>query len=402
MANNNRNYNNGGSNVAVKIVAMILVVVLGIAYVAVAIWKQSWNPVKWISTEQVQPGDNNNGNNNNNNGNNNGNNNNNGGDNNENTDDGGNSENEGTSNLVISESGNNNGISLVSAVLPASAYAANGISENAESAYLISATITPDNTDNKQVDFTVAWATSCDKNILDYLVVSQTSDGSTTATISCLQPFDTQAVLTVTSRSSSSAKATATLDYRKKIASITDNIFDGDTTSIKVWNVSSNPIIKVPATINWTKGTIFDSLKENSINITIAASEALKTALINASLVTSIDREVTYTDYLKWGLYTNGMFTFGGPYNSTGLEGEKGLFYFAGNLYDYGEEEIDTAKYNKLRDVLSNCNIDLIITVNAETESGYTYTASYNVNILDSSLEVLATDVELSSSVIIF
>ena len=84
------------------------------------------------------------------------------------------------------------------------------------------ATITPSDATNKKVDWSVAfknagseWANG--KNISDYVTVTPTSDGSLNADVTCKAAFGEQIILTVTSRDNAEAKATATVDYRKKV-----------------------------------------------------------------------------------------------------------------------------------------------------------------------------------------
>ena len=115
-----------------------------------------------------------------------------------------------------------NGVKLMSAKIPVSEYAANGISPLAETAYTLTATITPSYAVNKTVDWSVAfvnpsssWANG--KTVTDYVTVTPTSDGALTATVSCLQAFGEQIIVTVTSRENTDVSASCTVDYAQKI-----------------------------------------------------------------------------------------------------------------------------------------------------------------------------------------
>ena len=115
-----------------------------------------------------------------------------------------------------------NGVKLMSAKIPVSEYAANGISPLAETAYTLTATITPSYAANKTVDWSVAfvnpsssWANG--KTVTDYVTVTPTSDGALTATVSCLQAFGEQIIVTVTSRENTDVSASCTVDYAQKI-----------------------------------------------------------------------------------------------------------------------------------------------------------------------------------------
>lgn len=303
----------------------------------------------------------------------------------------------------------NNGIKLMSARIATADYEENGISPQADTAYTLTATIEPADADNKEVDFSIAWknpssAWASGKNISDYLTLAQSANGGLTATLTCKQAFGEQAIVTVVARAATNVKATATVDYRKKLLNVTGGIFDGSVSSTKTWNVSTTSTLNVPTNYVWSVGTIEDTVKSKSM--TVSVSSSLKTSLNAQYTSTSVrnvyNRNVTYSEYLKWGLYTNGIFTSGGPHNSTGLDGEQGLFAFCSDLYDYGAEEMLSAEYNKLRTCLSSCTNDLIILISAETNGGVTYSASYNVNILDSSLAIMPTSATLSNSSFVF
>ena len=125
---------------------------------------------------------------------------------------------------VITE-GESNGIKLMSAKISPESYDEYGISPMAETAYQLTATITPENATNKAVDWTIAfvnaeseWATG--KTVTDYVTVTPTSDGALTANVECLQAFGEQVRVTVTSRDNTAVKANATVDYTEKLSSV--------------------------------------------------------------------------------------------------------------------------------------------------------------------------------------
>lgn len=68
----------------------------------------------------------------------------------------------------------------------------------------VRANVEPYNAENTKVDFTVAWKdapSSYTKNVAEYVTVRQDSDGSQTATITCIKAFtEYNAVITVTTR----------------------------------------------------------------------------------------------------------------------------------------------------------------------------------------------------------
>lgn len=136
---------------------------------------------------------------------------------------GGTGENKVTENggMIMGES-DGNGVALTSSVIAPEDYAANGVSALAESAYTVTATITPSNAVDKTVDWSVSWANAesefaTGKTVTDYVTVTPESDGALTATVECKQAFGEQIILTVVSSNYSDIFANCTIDYCKKI-----------------------------------------------------------------------------------------------------------------------------------------------------------------------------------------
>ncbi len=89
----------------------------------------------------------------------------------------------------------------------------------------LTAHIEPADADNQRVTWSVAWqnpaseyATS--KTVTDYVTVTPESDGSLTATVSCLQDFGEKVVVTVTAEDNAEIKATAVCDYLQRVESL--------------------------------------------------------------------------------------------------------------------------------------------------------------------------------------
>ena len=124
--------------------------------------------------------------------------------------------------------GGGNGIRLTSAKLPVSAYAANGVSQYADTAYILTATITPSDATNTALDWSVAfvdpdseWATG--KTVTDYVTVTKSTSGNT-ATVECKQAFGEQVIVKCVSLDNPDAYATCTVDYSVKVLS---SVFGG-------------------------------------------------------------------------------------------------------------------------------------------------------------------------------
>ena len=98
----------------------------------------------------------------------------------------------------------------------------------------VTATITPNNAANKQVDWSLQFvdagtAWSSGKEISDYVTVTPTSDGALTASVNCYQPFGEQIVLTVTSRDNAEASASCTIDFKQQLLGYAVTLEQGET-----------------------------------------------------------------------------------------------------------------------------------------------------------------------------
>ena len=94
----------------------------------------------------------------------------------------------------------------------------------------VEAVVLPANASDKSVNWSVTfadpssdWATG--KAVADYLTVTPASSGSAKATIKCLQPFGEQIIVTVSSVSNPTAKASCTIDFLHRIKL---SVFNGE------------------------------------------------------------------------------------------------------------------------------------------------------------------------------
>lgn len=111
-----------------------------------------------------------------------------------------------------------NGIKLMSATISPESYEEYGISTLAESAFSLTATITPSNATYQSVDMTLKWKNAqsewaSGKSVSDYLTINQTSDGSLTATGTVLQAFSEPIEIVATLRGQEEITAKAQVDY---------------------------------------------------------------------------------------------------------------------------------------------------------------------------------------------
>ena len=122
---------------------------------------------------------------------------------------------------VISETAEH-GVSLMSAKIAPAAYASNGVSALADTAYTLTASVEPDYAGEKTFDWSIkfedgssSWANG--KPVTDYVTVTPSSDGADTATVECKQAFGERILVTCTSRDYTGLSATCTVDYAQRI-----------------------------------------------------------------------------------------------------------------------------------------------------------------------------------------
>lgn len=129
------------------------------------------------------------------------------------------------------------GVKLASAKISRANYNAYGVSSQAESANIITATILPENADFKQLDWSLEfvpregitadteWVEG--KNVTDYLTLIPTSDGANTAVLTCLQPFAVSIRYKVSLRADEEVYATGIVDYLMRISHFSVYVSDG-------------------------------------------------------------------------------------------------------------------------------------------------------------------------------
>lgn len=127
---------------------------------------------------------------------------------------------------AIIETGTENGMKIIKTKLSSSEYESYGVSSAAETAYTLTATVTPEDTADKAVDWSVgfvdptsAWAVG--KRAADYVAIIPETEGALTATAACTGAFAAQIEIRVTLRSNTAATANCLVDYVKKVNRVT-------------------------------------------------------------------------------------------------------------------------------------------------------------------------------------
>lgn len=217
---------------------------------------------------------------------------------------------------------------------------ATALSTSAGDGITVTATVKPDTAQNKLVDWTVDWQNpestfANGKVATDYVQVTPSGDGSTTATVTCSAPFGEQIKVSVISRANPGIYAIMTVDYQKKIVgvtSITTNenyTFDGTTLSLddaSTWNKSDNLYTDYwELNYEYSIGTVEPSAITNT-TFYIKSSDELATAVTSAktSYVQILDnRSDLLEKALGFSLFSEKPDKTKPPIYQTGDDGEQ-------------------------------------------------------------------------------
>ena len=286
--------------------------------------------------------------------------------------------------------------------------------EDGNMSQLFTATITPLNATNKEVNWAIAfknpdseWATG--KNIDDYVTVTPTSDGALTATVTCKAAFGEQIELTVTSRSNPGAYAVASIDYAKRLqsASVTvsgdeNYIFDASSSAVtiklfgleQVKNLTLGTIAYVPEptdsqsvsakTFARNLGTMSPEDSSVTVSYRIVASDELKAAYAGtASGSVEISAPTEYT--ILEALFNVDLYVY--KSNTSG----KGCQYY----------EL-TSSWNNISAALRNLSGHAFTLYVKASDSYSEIETAYTVSIDKSNLTTSVSSVALSQGSIIF
>lgn len=194
-----------------------------------------------------------------------------------------------------------NGVRLMSEKLAPVLYAANGVSETAESAYTITATVLPEDASNKNLTWELSfknassWAKG--KRVTDYVTVSSSGDTNNVAVLSCKKAFGEQILLKAISAADNTKSAAVTVDYRQKITNATLHFGDFSVDSgktlhpefdLRVWEKGNGGVVSLTYetsdytiadtfTIDWSnkKGSSLDVGAAGVMNGKVVSEEFL-------------------------------------------------------------------------------------------------------------------------------
>ena len=297
---------------------------------------------------------------------------------------------------VITE-GESNGIKLMSAKISPENYDEYGISPMADTAYQLTATLTPENATNKAVDWTIAWnggrgqggggssglrssEWADGKTVTDYVTVTPTSDGALTANVECLQAFGAQVKITVTSRDNTSVKATATVDYTEKLSSVKATfgstvLTDGMTKSFDL-DASGQPAEVWKFDYTTSAHTIAD---EYTTTVKISFADG----------VSAVESAVGVE------------FTWAGETIMSGMPSFDKTFFDKVFVTESGAVSSNPTQYNKLVSALSAGVTLFEVEVSTTGEYG-NKTDTYTINVASDGLNIRVEGIELGDTSIIF
>ena len=259
-----------------------------------------------------------------------------------------------------------NGIQMMKTAIPVEEYAVYGVSEQAEKAYTITATVKPDDVSNKNIKWNLSfknasstWAQG--KKPSDYVTVTASGTTNNTAVLTCKQAFGEQILLTAVSEYDSSKSAVCTVDYEKKLTGFSATYKFGASQSLYscdflndskfVWAGKIDEVLA----FNTPQAVYSDYTIDNNIQVSVKykIDKELLTSNFFAmytpgglSDVSTYERDLFPVYELTGGLLS-GIYII--PYNESG---ESVLREFRDNS-DYVGYFIDFAKANALNDMIT-------------------------------------------------
>lgn len=131
---------------------------------------------------------------------------------------------------AVISGGEGNGIQLYAARITPEFYSDYGVTAQADTAYTITATITPDDATWKDLTWTCEFANASSswaqgKDVSDYVTINDTT--SNINTVTCLNPFGEPVIVKATSKADPSITATCQVDYVKKVKSFEITSYNG-------------------------------------------------------------------------------------------------------------------------------------------------------------------------------
>lgn len=244
----------------------------------------------------------------------------------------------------------------------------------------LNATVKPDTAVDKSVDWSVAWKSNNNRNVNEYITVTPSSNGSTTATVQCLQPFDAQIIIVVTSRMNPNATATCSVDFsaRPTAFTIKNLVVSGE------FNTQNNLITIEPMVASFDKFSEYTQVSHAKLEVRTktlhtTGDVTIKNFSIKGKPSTGLASALRAQGFVVYSDYTSLLTAI-----STPNENSKLISYFL--MSGVGEVNGDNliGDMNKLNHAIKNnttSNYDYDIEIKVETNIGtYTYNVQFKVN----------------------
>lgn len=282
--------------------------------------------------------------------------------------------------------------------------AANGVSEQSDNSYTVTAVVKDANNSTENVLQDVTWemtwngstAWNTDNLAISHFV-NMSVDGST-VTLDALHPFQTQINLICTCLNDPTIQATATLDYRRSIKDITV-FWDNETVLGPLDDATSVPLnisgswtsapgkttIQPCKSVIWGKGTVDDTLDITNSYIRLRCSNAFRGV---------------YSKYTAYPVKENGYtINYGDIHQSVVGYTTIQLNVFSGAIGNYSFYSSSSVTPSVQSTFVSMTN-ELVIEVHLRTMSGKEFDLDYYVDVIPP--VATATSLSLSSTNITF
>lgn len=280
-------------------------------------------------------------------------------------------------------------------------YAAYGVSPLAETAYTLTATITPSTAYVQGIIWSVEFVNPSDswasgKTATNYVTVTPSGSNNHTATVECVSPFNSQIKIVATSEDNENISAECLVDYGKRFrtqsgqltskrtigsTSITHTYKFGQTVTVNVEMGGRNPTYSNTDNASYTLGDGTLSPASVDESLTLKMAPGLKTALSDQGVTTSFAEKDVST------LSGSSVLFF----DRTGILSLTGL-----------SPDIDATKWSKFITAINNNGDGYDFAIEYKITSEYaTSTTSAKIKLNTASMMVV-TDVDLSSGSIVF
>ena len=188
----------------------------------------------------------------------------------------------------------------------------------------VSATVTPSTALNKAVDYRLLWdsdAEKADESVSDYVVVEQDSDGSLSATVTCIQPFGSDVIILQVVTRDGGCSAECVLTYEGLISEMAIT-----SSTLSLSNTEQ-------------RGDYYEVLTNNTYTFNVALDNELHN-------VGAHDLSVSVGGNGSFGLYTQTVYHTYNPLRPFQMWTENG-WYAEGTKQD-GDEDAIVYYYNVL------------------------------------------------------